>query len=213
MSGWTAIVVAKPWHAAKSRLDAPHRASLARAFTLDVLEAVTASDLVERVVVVSAERGLVPETRRRGVALVVDWPAVATGGLNTAVNHGWRWARLTAPGSPVVVIPADLPSLEPRLLDEALARLGEHDLAFVPDADDVGTTLLSASVPDGLRSAYGPGSAARHERLGLTRVTGAPLAARRDVDTLDDLAAAVEIGVGPHTATVLQDHDARARTA
>ncbi len=203
MSGWTAIVVAKPWRAAKSRLDAPHRAALARAFTLDVLDAVTGSDLVERTVVVSAERGLVPETRQRGVALVVDRPAVATGGLNTAVNHGWRWARLTAPGDPVVVLPADLPSLDPRVLGEVLARLGEHDLAFVPDADDVGTTLLSASVPDGLRSAYGPGSAARHERLGLTRIPGAPLSVRRDVDTLDDLAAAAQIGVGPHTAAVL----------
>ncbi len=42
---------------------------------------------------------------------------------------------------------------------------------------------------------------------------GASLAVRRDVDTLDDLAAAVAIGVGPHTAAALQDHDARARTA
>ena len=213
MSGWTAIVVAKPWHAAKSRLDAPHRAALARAFTLDVVDAVTGSELVERVVMVSAERGLVPETRRRGVALVVDRPAVATGGLNTAVNHGWHWARRTAAGDPVVVIPADLPCLDPRSLDDALVRLGEHELAFVPDADELGTTLLSASCPDALRSAYGAGSAARHERLGLVRVPGAPLAARRDVDTLDDLATAVEIGVGPHTAAVLLDHGTRVRTA
>lgn len=144
---------------------------------------------------------------------MVDRPAVATGGLNTAVNHGWQWARRTAPRDPLVVLPADLPCLDAQALDDALARLAEHDLAFVPDADDIGTTLLSGSTPDHLRSAYGPGSAARHERLGLARVPGAGLAVRRDVDTLDDLTAAVEIGVGPHTAAVLQDHDTQARTA
>ncbi len=213
MTGWTAVVVAKPWHVAKSRLRTPHRAMLARAFTLDVLDAVTASDLVDRVVVVSAERGLVPETRRRGFALVVDRPAVATGGLDAAVDHGWHWARRAAAGDPVVVLPADLPSLEPRVLDGVLARLGELDLAFVPDADQVGTTLVSASCPEALRSAYGPGSAARHERLGLTRVQDVPHAVRRDVDTLADLTSAVQIGVGDHTAAVLLDHDSLLRTA
>ena len=203
MTGWTAIVVAKPWGQAKSRLQSPQRATLARAFTLDVLDAVTGTVGVERVVVVSAEPTLVAETRRRDIALLVDRPLVATGGLNTAVNHGWHWAQRTAAGDPVVVLPADLPCLDTRILAETLARLAEHDRAFVPDVARGGTTLVSAACPVALRSAYGPESAARHERLGLTRLTDAPWAARRDVDTLDDLVEAVEFGVAPHTAAAV----------
>lgn len=203
MTGWTAIVVAKPWGLAKSRLQSPQRAALARAFTLDVLDAVTATHAVERVVVVSAEPSLVAEARRRDVALLVDRPLVATGGLNTAVNHGWHWAQRTAADDPVVVLPADLPCLDPQVLGQTLAMLADHDRAFVPDLERGGTTLVGAARPVALRSAYGPDSAARHERLGLARLTDVPWAVRRDVDTRDDLTEAVGIGVGPHTASVL----------
>jgi len=200
VTGWTVIVPAKPWRVAKSRLDAPDRVDLARAFALDVLDAVAGTPRVQRVVVVSAERGMVTEVRERDLALVADRPYGTTGGLNSAVGLGWRWAQQTAPDAPVVVVPADLPCLTPATLTAALQELGRHDRAFVPDLGRGGTTLVSASAPAVLTSAYGSGSAQRHERLGLTRVASVERAVRRDVDTAADLAEALALGVGPRTA-------------
>ncbi len=205
MNAWTAVVVAKPWRFAKSRLQTPDRARLARAFTLDVLEAVTESAAVGRVVVVSAERGLVGEARRHQVALVADRPGGTTGGLNSAVSLGWHWAQRVAPHDPVVIVPADLPCLTPEILDVTLATMGRHERAFVPDLARGGTTLVSAVRPVELRSAYGPSSASRHERLGLVRLDGVDHAVRRDVDTLDDLAEARLLGLGPRTSAASAD--------
>ncbi|WP_229052076.1 2-phospho-L-lactate guanylyltransferase [Aeromicrobium sp. Leaf350] len=199
MSGWTVIVPAKPWHLAKSRLRTVRRADLARAFLLDVLDVVAATDGVGRVVVVSAETGLAAEARRRDVALMADRPLGTPGRLNTAVSIGRRWAFAHAPCEPVAVVPADLPCLDPVALATTLAALGEHDRAFVPDLARGGTTLVSAATAGRLRTAYGTGSAARHQRLGLRRVEDVPLVVRRDVDTLEDLADALELGVGGHT--------------
>lgn len=199
MTGWTVVVPAKPWHLAKTRLRTVRRADLARAFLLDVLDVVAATEGVGRVVVVSAEPALAAEARRRDVAILADRPLGTPGRLNTAVTIGRGWAFTHAPSDPVVVVPADLPSLDPLALSATLSTLGDHERAFVPDLDRGGTTLVSAATAGRLRSAYGAGSAARHQRLGLRRVEDVPLVVRRDVDTLDDLADALDLGVGLHT--------------
>jgi 2-phospho-L-lactate guanylyltransferase (CobY/MobA/RfbA family) len=52
-------------------------------------------------------------------------------------------------------------------------------------------------------AAYGRESAARHLALGLRRLDEAPIAARHDVDTLEDLRLAAVLGVGARTAAAL----------
>ncbi len=199
MTGWTVIVPAKPWHLAKSRLRTARRPELARAFVLDLLDVLESTDEVGRIVLVSAEPELHAEARRRDLALVADRAVSTLGRLNTAVAVGRHWAVAHAPTAPVAVLPADLPCLTPGSLSTVLRALAPHARAYVPDYGRGGTTLVTAQVPARLRSAYGPGSAARHARLELHGVIDAPIEARRDVDTVEDLAAALALGVGPRT--------------
>ncbi|HWR85387.1 MAG TPA: 2-phospho-L-lactate guanylyltransferase, partial [Rhodoglobus sp.] len=91
----------------------------------------------------------------------------------------------------------DLPALRPRDLDAALEAAAGHPRAFVPDAEGDGTTLVTA-VDGKLVTAFGPGSAAAHERLGLVRLD-LDSTVRRDVDDPGQLAAARALGLGPRT--------------
>ena len=75
--------------------------------------------------------------------------------------------------------------------------------AFCADADGTGTTLLLAAAARALDPRFGEGSAARHRASGAVALDGAWPGLRRDVDTGDDLCAAAELGLGPHTRAVL----------
>lgn len=199
MTGWTVIVPAKPWHLAKTRLQLRNRAELARAFTLDVLEVVTATPGVERVVVVSAERELIGLARSHGADVVADRPLLARNGLDLAVDLGRRWAARSAPRDPVAVVPGDLPSLTPTSLEHAMHLLAAHERAFIPDLGGGGTTLTAATSPHALTTRYGPGSETRHARAGLAVVDDVAATVRRDVDVLSHLAQAHGLGLRPHT--------------
>lgn len=207
-TGTTAVVPIKSWRTAKSRLEvsAVERCRLAKAFAMDVLDAVADSGEVTRLVIVSIEPDIAATAKQLGAVLLPD-RAAAGDPLNEAVDVGRRWAAHHAPSSPVAVIPADLPALTTRVLDETLTLMRSTlpdavGVAFVPDLG-TGTTLAWATDPEHLHTAYGRDSARRHEAAGATRVVGADPRVRQDVDTLDDLRAAMRLGVGGHTREVL----------
>jgi 2-phospho-L-lactate guanylyltransferase len=203
----TVILPVKPWHMSKSRLElgAGARRLLARAFTLDVLEAVGASTHAAKVIVVTAEPELSSARVRLDTRFVADRPAVSRDGLNSAIATGLRAAARWRPDSPVLVLPADLPALTGRVLDETVDLMSVHDSAFVPDASGDGTTLSWGASPEHLKVAYGAGSAERHSALGARAVVEADLRARLDVDTVGDLALARRLGVGSRTAGALHE--------
>ena len=71
--------------------------------------------------------------------------------------------------------------------------------------------LLAAPAGVLLDPRFGGDSAAAHAASGAVALTGAWPSLRRDVDTADDLAAAVRLGVGPRTmALTCTDHRASA---
>jgi len=208
----TVIVPVKPWHLSKSRLEvgAAARPLLARAFTLDVLEAVGASSQVAEVIVVTAEPGLSAahvrvESQFVADRLVADRLLVSPGGLNSAIFAGRRSAAARRPDSPILVLPADLPTLTGSVLDETVDLMSVYDSAFVPDATGEGTTMSWGASPEHLKVAYGPRSAMRHSAQGARAVVGVDLRARLDVDTVLDLALARRLGVGVRTAEALNE--------
>jgi 2-phospho-L-lactate guanylyltransferase len=160
-----------------------------------VLEVVGASTHAAKVIVVTAETELSTARVRLDTRVVADRPAASRDGLNSAIAIGLRCAAQWRPDSPVLVLPADLPALTGRILDQTVDLLSVHDSAFVPDADGEGTTMSWGATP-----AYGLGSAARHSARGARAVVEADLRARLDVDTVGDLALACRLGVGIRTA-------------
>jgi 2-phospho-L-lactate guanylyltransferase len=186
---------------AKSRLGLPPhtRRDLAQAFALDVLATIDVSDHVGVTLLVTVSENFPECADRERIVRLRDRPLKGYDGLNGAVETGRRWAMTHRPQNPVVVVPADLPCLTSGPLYATLCQMLGAEAAFVPDATGSGTTLLSAYVPAQLRSAYGPDSVCAHTLLGATPIEGADRRARHDVDTMQDLAAARTLGLGPHT--------------
>ncbi|MCM3887220.1 2-phospho-L-lactate guanylyltransferase [Frankia sp. R82] len=210
---WTVLLPLKNLDRAKSRLQRPDRRRLALAMALDTVTAVLAnpSGHVGAVVVVSNDRTVGETlTRAPGTALdtrlliVADLPDQ---GLNPALRHGARQARRHWPDRPVAAMSADLPALRPAELYRALTAAAAHDRAVLADTAGSGTVLLTTMPGIDLAPRFGPDSNADHRRSGavdLTTVLGAAVRGlRRDVDTIADLAEALRLGVGPHTAVAL----------
>lgn len=81
---------------------------------------------------------------------------------------------------------------------------GRVQRAFCADADGEGTTLLVCGPFAPLQPRFGVGSAAAHNAGGAVALSGRWPGLRRDVDTVDDLWAAAELGLGPASAAALR---------
>jgi 2-phospho-L-lactate guanylyltransferase len=200
---WTLVVPVKPLARAKSRLSGPagpHRERLALAIATDTVSAVLRSSRVQGVVVVTDDPVAAPELAALGAVIVPDEP---DSGLNPALVHGAAEARLRAPESAVGALSADLPALRPAELDRVLEAAAAVPNAFVPDAAGIGTTLYTARPGVAFAPRFGADSRARHRESGARELDLDDVPSiRRDVDTIEDLRAALELGVGPHTASV-----------
>ncbi|MEU8352376.1 2-phospho-L-lactate guanylyltransferase [Streptomyces sp. NPDC048845] len=202
--GWTLVVPLKPLALAKSRLTGAAgdglRPGLALAFAQDTVAAAGACPAVRDVVVVTDDRRAGAELAALGARVVPDTPGA---GLNAALAHGARLARERRPDCPVAVLNADLPALRPRELTRVFSAAAAFPRAFLADAAGIGTTFLSAAPGIGLRPAFGGPSRARHRASGAVEIALRGVdSVRRDVDTGDDLRAALALGTGPHTAAL-----------
>jgi 2-phospho-L-lactate guanylyltransferase len=195
----TAIIPVKRFSGAKQRLleslDRPQRAALAKAMLADVLDALSRSELVERIVVVTgegrAERLALERAPKTGAQLEVLRDPKDTGHPQAA-TLGIVRAKALGAGC-VALLPGDCPLLEASELDRALERMAPGRVTVVPDRHGTGTNALVLAPPDAIRPGFGPGSRERHteraRRAGY-EVAVEPLESLAlDVDTPDDLAA------------------------
>jgi 2-phospho-L-lactate guanylyltransferase (CobY/MobA/RfbA family) len=210
-----AIIPVRGLERAKTRLgealDPEERHVLVEGLLRRTIHAAVATSGIRAVAVVSPD----PEA----LAVAADAGAVTLpqggGGLNEGLADGRAWARELG-ASALLVIPADLPAIDPtelgRILDAARDRLvGSRSaardagtaptslVALVPDRAGQGTNLLLLAPPGAIPFQFGPGSRAAH--AGAAARTGAvylelsgPLGL--DLDTPDDLLAAEAIGLG-----------------
>lgn len=191
------VVPVKRLARAKTRLDHPLRAELALAFASDTVTAALASGIGD-VTVITDDPAARVRMAALGARVIADAPDA---GLNPALRHA---ADTLAPDCWVGALSADLPAARPdefdALLQEARAAGGVG--SFVPDRSG-GTTVLLRPPGHALDPQFGPDSAAAHRRSGAAAIGAGLRGLRLDVDTAEDLAAAVAQGVGPHTAAVL----------
>ncbi len=195
---WTVVIPVKAPATGKTRLSPAladdARALLAKAFALDTIAAARAAQSVERVIVVGDDPSLAD-----GAEFLAE-PDGAERGLLPAIRHGIAHARSAAPVA-VAVLLGDLPALTPRELDDALDAAARHPLAFVRDADGMGTTLATAAPGVDFEPQFGADSAARHAAAGFVELdASAAPGLVRDVDTVDALSTVLHHGVGDHTA-------------
>jgi 2-phospho-L-lactate guanylyltransferase len=200
---WCLVVPVKRLALAKTRLAevaGEHRIDLALAFALDTATAALACDAVRAVIVVTDEPDAARALAGVGALVIDDGPDA---GLNPALVHGADLAARAHPGTAVGALSADLPTLRPDELRAALAAAPALGAAFVRDAEGSGTTTLLARRRCDFTPAFGPASAAAHLVGGAVELHGDAFPSlRHDVDTPADLAQALALGVGPHTAAV-----------
>ena len=196
------IVPVKPPAFAKSRLGRlgdDVRRSLAVAFAADTVDAALRADLVDVVLAVTDDHRLAANLRSMGAEVMPDG---AVDDLNSSLAQGAAELARRCPGRRPTALCADLPALRPPELDLALAA-AEGELAFVADTDQRGTTLLTARDVTVFRPAFGRDSREAHRAIGALEIAIAGIdTVRRDVDTPEDLAAALRMGIGPRTSRV-----------
>ncbi|MEU9271094.1 2-phospho-L-lactate guanylyltransferase [Streptomyces sp. NPDC048251] len=199
---WTLVIPLKPLALAKSRLADTAtdglRPGLALAFAEDTVAAALASPAVRDVAVVTDDALAGRVLAALGARIVADEPR---GGLNAALTHGAAAVRAFRPDSPLAALNADLPALRPSELARVLEAAGEFPRSFLPDAAGIGTTLLAVAAGRELLPAFGTDSRARHRSSGAAELRPEGVdSVRQDVDTGEDLRAALSLGVGPRTA-------------
>jgi len=206
------IVPVKALIRAKSRLrgaaddghgDPAMHARLTLALARDTVRAAMAARLVRRVVVISSDPEVTTTMAADGASVLAEG---GVRGLNPALELGERALRDEGGHRvPLGALQADLPALRPEELDEALAQAyalfeeGSAERAFCADAEGEGTTLLVCGPYTPLEPRFGVGSAAAHIAGGAVPMAGRWPGLRRDVDTVDDLWAAVRLGLGPES--------------
>jgi len=198
------VIPLKPLARAKSRLSDTAadalRPGLALAFAQDTVAAALACPAVRDVAVVTDDALAGRELAALGARIVSDEPQ---GGLNAALAHGAAAVRAVRPASAVAALNADLPALRPLELSRVLDAAAEFPRAFLPDAAEIGTTLLAAAPAHELLPAFGPDSRTHHRTSGAVELTlDAVPSVRQDVDTAEDLRTALALGVGPRTTAM-----------
>lgn len=169
----------------KGQLDAEARYRLGVRMLTRVLGAVTRAGLAGAVVVTSDA-----ETARLADELGARVLRETGRGLNAALEQGLAWAAGRAAAA--LVLPADLPLVEPDELRALLGAAPEPPCVVLSPASDGGTNALLLAPPLALRPAFGRQSARRHrqaaERARLRLVELRSPGLELDVDTPQQLA-------------------------
>jgi 2-phospho-L-lactate guanylyltransferase len=216
---WSLVIPVKVLAQAKSRLaglTGTARPELALAMAADTIAAAAAAASVAAVLVVTDDPVVTDIAAGLGALVLPDRPAA---GLNDALAYGAAHAQAQWPERGRAGLAGDLPAARPDELTAALATAARLGAAFVPDADGTGTVLYAAAPGVEFRPQFGPGSRDRHLATGAAEIGPAEIVAtagidataeqaalaglRRDVDTIDNLRRAAELGVGRRTRALL----------
>jgi 2-phospho-L-lactate/phosphoenolpyruvate guanylyltransferase len=204
---WSLVIPVKVLAQAKTRLTglaAERRSRLVLAMAADTVAAALQADSVAKVLVVTDDALVRDATGGLGAIVLPDTRA----GLNEALEYGAAYAQERWPGRGRCGLAGDLPAMRSAELAAALRVAAGLGAAFVPDADGTGTALYATAPGLPFRPRFGPSSRQQHLDSGAREISadetgGALVGLRRDVDTVDDLRAAVAIGLGPRTRAEL----------
>jgi len=193
-----AVLPVKRLRSAKQRLaDAlptGTRRALAEAMVTDVLIALRRASRLDAVLVVSGDEQV--------TALASGYDALdvitdrSDSGHDAAAQLGMRAARERG-ADRVLLVPGDVPALDPTEIDALLARPERApEVVIIPDRHTSGTNGLLLTGPEVIAPAFGPGSRVRHADLSAAagarcEVCELPSLAL-DVDSGEDLEALIE---------------------
>jgi 2-phospho-L-lactate guanylyltransferase len=199
------VIAVKRLSAAKTRLapifSATTREAVVLAMLIDTITAAAAVPAVQSITVVTPDDVAGDAARQLGARVLPDpTPQGHRNPLNNAIAAAEEAVRPET--SNIVVLQGDLPALQPRELDDAIAVARAYARSFVGDRHGSGTSALIA-FGVALDPRFGQDSAERHRHSGGIELTGAWPGLRCDIDTPEDLLVARRLGVGAATAQAI----------
>ncbi len=210
-----ALIAVKDLARAKSRLAdhfAPHdRERLVLAMFRDTLAATRDVPQIASVTVVTPDASVSETAVDCGAAVYPEPPLdsadkQSTEQLNDALRAAGAHLRATKGAVDIVVLQADLPALLPAELAEAIEAAPIGRRSIVVDHRGIGTCALLLRDPTAaLDPLFGKSSAQRHTAAGALALPGRWPGLRLDVDTVEDLALAQQLGLGPATAKLVTE--------
>lgn len=192
MNAVWAILPLKPADSGKSRLaagiGAAERTALMRCMATDVLQALRDCPRIAGIAILGNGEPAASLAREFSCRLLAD---DASG--NLCANLDRAAALLAAEGAgTLLILPADLPGLTGRDIDNLLAA-HQGGVTVAVAARDGGSNALLLTPPAAINTRFGPDSAARHiaaaEAQGLQATALNIPAFARDIDTADDVRA------------------------
>jgi 2-phospho-L-lactate guanylyltransferase len=183
-----AIVPVKRLRLAKSRLKpALGRAvpGFARFLACHVLDMLSRSSRIAGILVLTSDTVIARDATRYGAWVVDDEGA----GLNAACRIGLLAARARG-GARALILPADLPLLEPTSIDRLIARAEDGAargtrIGLVRSKDGDGTNAVLCDLSASFLPCFGPGSFEHHMSQGAIEIEGTEIGF--DVDNPSDL--------------------------
>jgi 2-phospho-L-lactate guanylyltransferase len=162
MNLW-AILPVKPLGHGKTRLSGvlshEERYILNLTLLANTLNALQQTEAVDQIVVVSRDADVLSISRIFGAHSICE---ESSSNLNRAVTLGVKFA-LGGLADHVIILPADLPLLEPRYIQDLTTHMnGDHQMVIVPDRREDGTNGLILNPPDAFDFQFGTGSFQRH---------------------------------------------------
>ena len=205
-----AVIAVRGGRGAKTRCSAAlgcaDRAGLTAAMLEDMLAALGRCPAVSQAWVVTPTPDLAELAVQRG-ALAIRQRRPA--GLNAAFALAIAEVGEIAPYDPLVLMPGDLPLLEPDDIAAALLLARTHAVTLAPSQDG-GTGLIALRAGAVLPPAFGPRSFQRHAaaaaRRGLSVAVLGAGSLSRDVDHPGDLFGVLEAGPATLTSAFLRAH-------
>ncbi|MFP6796597.1 MAG: 2-phospho-L-lactate guanylyltransferase [Pseudomonadales bacterium] len=170
-----------------SHLSAEERRELVTSMLDDVLHALTNSQLLKGVVVVSRASEAARFAHRHGVELYADRADDLSGAVVEAGHHVANIYGATG----TFFVPGDIPLITAEEIDAAIK---DHlDVTIIPDRNDIGTNGVLSSPPNAFRYLFDGKSFKPHQHEAtqagyqprVLRLSGFSL----DIDTIDDLIA------------------------
>jgi 2-phospho-L-lactate/phosphoenolpyruvate guanylyltransferase len=183
---WIAIVPLKQGASQKSRLsqtlNPAQRAALTESLFAHVLSALSTCEAFSQVVVLSPFDPKHPQT---------EWVQDEGRGLNEELMA----LRGRLSDQNVLIVHADLPFLVTADISELLAASASGGVAIAPDKFDLGTNALALRAEFLMKFNFGANSFAKHRAAAPHAAIVRSRGLSHDVDTPDDLRAAIDIGL------------------
>lgn len=183
-------------------LDARERAELALAMLVDVITACNEAECFDRVAVVSSDSDVFWQARELGATPIAEPATVA--GLNDGLTFGVRYLARRIGVEEVVILPADVPLVQPvDILTIVNALAGADKRVVLVRAYDNGTNTLALRPPEIIPMQFGQNSADAHRaEADAAGIECVELRIERlvfDVDAAEDVASLAARKVGAAT--------------